>query len=190
MMSYTVKKPASWLRAQRISRLIETIDGTIGRLQGENMLSDEELYEGFSIDEVDKIKSEAKARWGRTEAYAQSQKRIAKMSKAEWARIKAEGAAIDEAVAQALARGDDPGSAAVLAVMARKYEHLRAFYEPSVEMFAGLGRMYVEDERFGARYEAITPGLADYLRRAMDAFTRDSAQIHLQGASETLVDKG
>ncbi len=157
-------------RADRIARLMDTVGRTIGRLKGENMLSDEELYEGFAKDEIQKIKGEAKARWGSTEAYAQSQKRVAKMSKADLERVKAEGAAVDAAAARALARGEDPASAAVRAIMARKFEQLRAFYEPDKELFAGLGRMYSEDERFRKHYEDIAPGLADFLRLAMSAY--------------------
>jgi DNA-binding transcriptional MerR regulator len=157
-------------RAERMARLMDTIDRTIGRLKGETMLRDEELYAGFAKEEVATIKKEAQERWGASEAYAQSQARLARMTKAEWSKVTAEGKAIDEAVASAMARGEAPGSGEVQALMARKYGHLRSFYEPTPEMFAGLGRMYLEDERFRARYEAIAPGLADYLRSAMEAY--------------------
>jgi MerR family transcriptional regulator, thiopeptide resistance regulator len=157
-------------QAGRLARLIDTVDRTIGRLKGESMLSDEELYEGFEKGEIERIKAEARERWGDTEAYAESQRRVGKMTKADLARVRAEGEAIDTAVASALASGEDPASAPVQALMARKFEHLRSFYEPSKELFAGLGRMYVEDERFRARYELIAPGLADYLRRAMETY--------------------
>ncbi|WNV75903.1 TipAS antibiotic-recognition domain-containing protein [Geodermatophilus sp. DSM 44513] len=36
-------------------------------------------------------------------------------------------------------------------------------------MHAGLGRLYVEDERFTATYEAIAPGLARYVSTAVQA---------------------
>ena len=157
-------------RAERIARLQDTVDRTIGRLKGETMLSDEELYEGFDMSEVEGIKAEAKERWGSTEAYAQSQKRVARMSKADLAKVRAEIAAVDEAAAEAMRRGEGPGSKATQAVMARKFESLRAFYEPTPEMFAGLGRMYAEDERFRKHYEDIAAGLAEYLAKAMAAF--------------------
>ena len=160
-------------RAVRIARLIDTVDRTIGRLKGENMLSDEELYEGFAKDEVAEIKRETEERWGHTDAYAQSSTRVARMSKEEWARVKAEGRAVDEAAAAAMARGEKPGSAAVRALMARKLEHLRSFYEPSAEMFAGLGRMYALDERFKTHYEDMAPGLAEFMRRAMEAYSAE-----------------
>jgi DNA-binding transcriptional MerR regulator len=157
-------------QADRIDRLRVTVTRTIARIKGETMLSDEELYMGFAKDEVEGIKAEAEARWGGTEAYAQSRERVARMTKADWTRVKAEGEAVDREVAAAMARGEAPDSAGVQAIMARKYEHLRAFYEPSPEMFAGLGEMYAADERFKRRYEDIAPGLAEYLWLAMRAY--------------------
>jgi hypothetical protein len=43
----------------------------------------------------------------------------------------------------------------------------RWFYECSSEMHVGLGEMYAADPRFKASYEAISPGLAKYLRDAV-----------------------
>jgi DNA-binding transcriptional MerR regulator len=135
-------------RAKRIERLIETIDGTIGRIKGENMLSDEELYEGFDGESVRKMKDEAEARWGATAAYAESRKRMRAMTKEAWARVKAEGAAVDEAALAAMKAGLAPDSPSVQKIMDRKFAHLRNFYEPTKEMFAGLGRLYCEHEDF------------------------------------------
>jgi hypothetical protein len=45
----------------------------------------------------------------------------------------------------------------------------RWFYDCPPQMHAGLGRMYVEDERFTATYEAVAPGLARYVSTAVQA---------------------
>ncbi len=45
----------------------------------------------------------------------------------------------------------------------------RNFYDCPPEMHAGLGRMYLEDERFTAHYERIAPGLAQYVSTAVQA---------------------
>jgi len=50
-------------------------------------------------------------------------------------------------------------------------DRIRDFYEPSPELFKGLGEVYVADERFKATYEKIAPGLADWMRMAMAAFS-------------------
>ena len=41
---------------------------------------------------------------------------------------------------------------------------------PSGPSFVGLGRVYVEDPEFRARYEAVAPGLSEYLAEAMRVF--------------------
>jgi len=158
-------------RASRVARLIETIDKTIASLGGgKAMLSTEELYEGFPKEKAERWEREAKERWGSSEAYAQSRKRVERMTKERWKQVKDEGTAIDAALAEALAKGEAPRGREVQALIARKAEHLRNFYEPSPELFAGLGETYVDNPEFKAHYEAIAPGLAEFLREAMAAY--------------------
>jgi len=111
---------------------------------------------------------EAKERWGHTDAYKQSQERVGKMSKEEFEKIGKDG---DELIKKiAAASGEDPGSPGVQELIARHYAGLRAFYEPNVEMYRGLGDMYVADERFGAYFDRYKPGLAAFMRDAMHAY--------------------
>ena len=41
---------------------------------------------------------------------------------------------------------------------------------PTREAYIGLGSLYEEHPEFRARYEALGPGMTDYLRAAMTAF--------------------
>jgi DNA-binding transcriptional MerR regulator len=158
-------------KAERLAVLLATIDKTIARLGGESsMLSDEELYEGFAKDEIKAIKAETVERWGDTAAYKESQKRVARMTKEEWARVKEEGQLLEEDCTAAFKAGTSPDSPEAGRLMARKAAWLRHFYEPSAEMFAGLGEMYVADERFTATYDKYAPGLAGWLKLAMAAY--------------------
>ena len=43
------------------------------------------------------------------------------------------------------------------------------FYDLDHEFHRSLGTMYVCDERFAATYEALAPGLAQYVRDAIHA---------------------
>ncbi len=45
----------------------------------------------------------------------------------------------------------------------------RWYYDCPPAMHAGLGEMYVADERFTAYYESVAPGLARYLGTACGA---------------------
>ena len=111
---------------------------------------------------------EAKERWGHTDAYKESQKRVAKMTKDDWARIQAEGDALCKELAASM--GKDPADPSVQALVERHYNGLRAFYEPNLVMYRGLADMYVADERFTAFYDKYAPDLATFLRNAMHAY--------------------
>jgi DNA-binding transcriptional MerR regulator len=154
-------------RGRRIASLIDTIDRTTARLRGEvTMRSDEELYEGFPKEKVDEWKAEAEARWG--DAYVESDRRVRSWSKEKLAAVRAEGEGITSELSGLMDRG--PLDPSVQALAGRFYEHLRHYYEPSPEVFAGLGRMYVDHPDFRARFEALRPGLAAFLRDAMAAY--------------------
>jgi MerR family transcriptional regulator, thiopeptide resistance regulator len=154
-------------RARRIAALIRTIDRTTARLQGERqMLGDEELYEGFPKDKVEAWKDEARERWG--EAYEETTMRVRSWSREKLAAVKAEGERIGRDLGAAMDRG--PSDARVQALIGAFHQHLRHFYEPTPEVLAGLGRLYVDHPDFRERYEAIRPGLAEFLREAMAVY--------------------
>jgi hypothetical protein len=114
--------------------------------------------------------AEAEARWGDTDAWRQSRERVKKMSKEEFAAIGAEGDDIAARLAALKAGGRQPADPAVQEQIARHWEWLRHFYEPTAEMFRGLGSMYADDPRFAAHYEKRAPGLAAFFRDAIHAY--------------------
>lgn len=113
---------------------------------------------------------EAKARWGHTDAYKQSQERVAKMTKEQFAAIGAEGGDITTKLAALKAQGNAPSDPAVQEQIERHWRWIGHFYEPSVETYRGLGDMYVGDPRFAANYDKHAPGLAAFIRDAMHAY--------------------
>ena len=114
--------------------------------------------------------AEAEERWGETEAWAQSQRRTAALSKADWLQVAAETDDIEGRFAAALADGVPSDAAGPMDLAEEHRQHItRWFYDCPPEMHAGLGRMYVEDERFAAHYEQRAPGLAQYVSTAVQA---------------------
>ena len=113
---------------------------------------------------------EAKQRWGDTEAYKQSQERVAKLSTEEMKKIHAAGEALMRKIASAAEAGKDPADPTVQELIAQHYDGLRTFYEPNLQLYRGLADMYVADERFGAYYDKFRLGLAIFLRDAMHAY--------------------
>jgi hypothetical protein len=70
--------------------------------------------------------------------------------------------------------GQSPKNPEVQKLFARKYEDLRAFYEPSLEIYEGLAKMYVEDPRFKKTYENIAIGLAVYMRDGILEYVKNN----------------
>jgi DNA-binding transcriptional MerR regulator len=161
-------------REVRLALLLKTIDKTILTLTEETMtpLTDKELYEGFTQDQIDEYTSEASQRW--PDQYAESNRRISNTSREQWQAIKKEGEDVNRGLAALME--DDPASPQVQSLVARHYAWVAQFWTPNAEAYRGLGQMYVDDARFRANYDKYRPGLADFLCAAMQIY----AQMNLK----------
>ena len=133
-------------------------------------LTPEERFEVFGDWLPEEYAAEAEEKWGETEAWAQSQQRTRAMTKDDWLRVKAETDDVERRFVAAMTAGAAADSAQAMDLAEEHRQQItRDFYDCSPEVHAGLGRMYVEDERFTAHYEQIAPGLAQYVSTAVQA---------------------
>ncbi|MEW8977794.1 MAG: MerR family transcriptional regulator [Symbiobacterium sp.] len=156
-------------RKARLERLIRTVDRTLANMDREDrpMTRDEmkALFDGFDPTEYEE---EARQRWGGPE-FEESLKRTRRYTRADWQRISAESSEIYGNIARLMDR--DPGDEEVQQWVARWHEHINKwYYTCSLEVFRGLGEMYVEDERFTKNIDKTKPGLARFLRDAMRVY--------------------
>ena len=113
---------------------------------------------------------EARQRWGRTEAFRESQRRAAGYTLSDWDRIKRETNAVEARLAAAMREGWSADSTIVMELAEAHRELLsRWFYDCSPELHRALGSMYVEDQRFTEHYDERAPGLASFLCDAIHA---------------------
>ncbi len=158
------------LKQKRLGKLLDTIDKTIKKINKQKIMKDEELYGGFTKEEMEKYSKEAKDRWGGTDAWRQSEERVKKMGREGINKAMAEGGKITVAIADCMKEGIAPKSDMVQKLIAEHYNWLRNFYEPNPEIYRGLAEMYVADDRFKANYEKVAPGLAEYMQKGMLVF--------------------
>jgi DNA-binding transcriptional MerR regulator len=159
-------------RVGRLERLLRTIDGTITRLtEGQMGLTDEELYAGFTKEQAERYRREAREQYG-TAVVEESEQRARKMSKEQWQAVGAEGEAVTRELADLMERA--PGDPEVQALVARHYAWVVHFWTPTAEAYAGLGQLYVEHPEFRAHYEKYRPGLADFMHSAMVYYSEHS----------------
>ena len=155
-------------RVERLTRLLTTIDRTIDRLTEENMtLTDQELYEGFTAEQIERYKREAREMYDPDMVEA-SEQRVKQMSRAEWQAVGAEGETVTSSLAALTGR--EPGDPDVQALIARHHAWIENFYPCSAEMYRGLGQLYVEHPEFRAFYDKHQPGLADFMSAAMEYY--------------------
>jgi len=120
------------------------------------------------MDKNNLYADETSQRWGNTEAYKQSTERVKNMSKEKMIKIQKESDDLMKEIAANMAKG--PNSPEIQKLIERHYANLRHFYEPSLEMYRGLGQMYCDDPRFSTHYEKYAPNLAKFLNEAIAAF--------------------
>jgi DNA-binding transcriptional MerR regulator len=144
-------------RAERLTRLLKTIDKTIQRLEEDDMkMTDEELYEGFTKEQIERYKREAREMYDPA-LVEESERRVRKMSRAEWKAVGAEGEAVTTALVALADR--EPGDAEVQKLVARHHAWIEHFYPCSAEVYRGLAQGYVEHPEFRAFYEKYRPGV-------------------------------
>jgi DNA-binding transcriptional MerR regulator len=154
-------------RAARLETLLHTVDKTIAQLtpsEDTTMLTVEELYEGFSKEDAERYRREARANWG-AEMVEATEQRARKLSKAQWQAVGQQGEEATQLLAGLMDRApDDP---AVQAAIAKHHAWIENFYPAPAELYRGLGQMYVEHPEFRAFYEKVRPGLAEFMQAAM-----------------------
>jgi DNA-binding transcriptional MerR regulator len=157
-------------RLDEMRDLVTALDRALeARMNGMSLTPEEqkELFgEGFS----EEYAREAQERWGDTDAWRQSQGRTARHTPDDWRRIAAEGEEVTARFA-ALKRAGTPADADEAMDVAEAHRrHIdRWFYDLGYPMHRGLAAMYVADDRFTATYDAHEPGLAAYIRDAINA---------------------
>ena len=141
-------------KKERLERLIDALDGL-------------EKGEGFMKNEYEDLKNkyaeEVKQRWGDTAAYRESEARSADYVKA---------APLLDAVMEGFAELDRSGTAPDSEPAKMQVEKLQRcitdhFYTCTDEILAGLGEMYVADERFRKNIDKHGEGTAAYISKCI-----------------------
>jgi DNA-binding transcriptional MerR regulator len=156
----------------RLDHLAATVGRTIQMREGGSTMGPEELFDGFDADRQREYETELVDRFGASaqEKIDESWRRVGEMSKADADRIQSELAALDADYAALLDSGVAPDDPRTQEVTAGHHAWVCQFWTPDAEAFAGLGDLYVDSPDFHARYDAVRPGLAEYVRDAMAVY--------------------
>lgn len=119
-------------------------------------------------------KSEAKEKWGKTEAYREHAQRTKDYSKQKWNALSVEMDRIMADFALCMKKGDAPDSAPAQILLKALQSHITEnYYLCTKEILAGLGQMYVGDERFKNNIDKHGEGTAVFIREAIRIYCRN-----------------
>ena len=122
---------------------------------------------------VSNYSTEACSRWGTTDAYREHEKKAKNYTKEKWAEVNDGLMAIFAEFAACKDSGASSDSAEAQVLVAKLQAHITAhYYTCTDEILAGLGQMYVADERFKNNIDKHAPGAAAFISESIATYCR------------------
>ncbi|HEV2779199.1 MAG TPA: MerR family transcriptional regulator [Actinophytocola sp.] len=161
----------AWLVAERdrFERLAATVARTIEELEGGDDVAGSHWFEGFDEARQAELQEEARQRWG-AEIVDAANERVKDKSPEWWQQEGAKWLGTLETLVGLIDAGKAPDDPSVLDAIDGHYRWICQFWTPNRASYAGLGNLYVDDERFRANFDRTDPRLAEFMRDAMAAY--------------------
>ena len=116
---------------------------------------------------------EARERWGDTSAYREHQGKTKNYTKEKWAEANDGMMAIFAEFAACKQNGTEADSNEAQALVIKLQAHITVnYYTCTNEILAGLGKMYVADERFKKNIDKYGEGTAEFASEAIEVYCR------------------
>ena len=150
------------LKKERLERLICAVDGA---MKGENVMN------AFNNSEFEHYKKEVQEKWGKTDAYKEHAEKTKGYSKEKWNTIAGEMNDIFSEFAVCMKEGKVPDCAQAQSLVKTLQNHITEnYYLCTKEILAGLGQMYVADERFRNNINQHGGGTAEFVCKAIEVY--------------------
>ena len=123
---------------------------------------------------INDYESETRARWGNTDAYREHEQKTRNYTKEKWAEANDGMMAIFAELAEYKNNGFVANSPEVQSLVVKLQEYItRNYYTCTNEILAGLGQMYVADERFKKNIDMFGEGTAEFALEAIGVFCQE-----------------
>ena len=122
---------------------------------------------------MDNYSEEVREHWGDTSAYREHEQKTKGYTKEKWAEANDGLMVIFAKFAACKANGVSAASVEAQAIVIKLQAHITAnYYTCTDEILAGLGKMYVADERFKKNIDKYGEGTADFASEAIEVYCR------------------
>ena len=117
--------------------------------------------------------TEARERWGNNDEYREHEKKTKNYTKEKWSEINDGLMAIFAEFAMRKNEGFDVNSPKVQSLVVKLQDYItQNYYTCTNEILAGLGQMYVVDERFKQNIDNYGEGTAEFVADAIVSYLR------------------
>ena len=125
----------------------------------------------FDNCEFEKHKAEAKEKWGKTDAYKEYEKKTGNYARQKWDDLARGMNLIMAEFAACMKKGEAPDSVPVQILVKQLQNHITEnYYHCTNAILAGLGQMYVADERFRNNIDQQGSGTAAFICEAIGTY--------------------
>ena len=122
---------------------------------------------------MNNYENEARERWGNTDAYHEHEQKTKNYTKEKWTEANDGLMAIFAEFAACKESGVNADSNEAQALVAKLQAHIIAnYYTCTDEILAGLGKMYVDDERFKKNIDKYGEGTAEFVAVSIAKYSR------------------
>ena len=116
---------------------------------------------------------EARERWGDTDAYREHEQKTKNYTKEKWAEANDGLMAIFAEFAECKNNGFAVNSSEAQSLVGKLQDFItQNYYTCTDEILAGLGKMYVADERFKKNIDKYGDGTAEFASAAIEIYSR------------------
>src|SRR5690606_38975680 len=159
-------------RVRELERAADALDRLVEARRSGVLLTPKEQAEIFGTGWEPGWAAEARERWGGTPQWAQYAERAAQRGPEDYRKIVADLDALHADLAAAVRARTSPEGADAQALAERHRAAVSAYFDCTHAMHVCLGRTYATDPGYRSFYDGVAPGLADWLRAAIDATAR------------------
>ena len=150
------------LKKIRLEKLISAIDGA---------MKGEDIMKAFDKTEIESFTREVKERWGNTAAYKEFEEKTNSCRTDKWDTIVGGMDKIFADFSVCMKKGTTPDSDEVQSLVKSLQKYITEYYYTCTdEILAGLGRMYVADERFKNNIDKHAEGTAEFVSRGIEIY--------------------
>ena len=156
------------LKKERLERIIAALDSAE---KGKITMSafDNSDYETAR----NQYEAEAKQRWGETSAYKEHAEKTANYTKEQWQEVNDGLMSVLAKFAECMNAGNTADSDEAQALVKELQDYITDnYYTCTNKILAGLGQMYVADERFKTNIDKHTPGTAEFVSKAIEVYCK------------------